>query len=281
MKLFLDDKIIAGHDLNANEACIFAAILKCTRSGRGWYGNYRELAAAMPFVMSRQTAARAVEKLHTLGLIEIRENDTLFAVQNGHEDVQNGRDGDQNGRENVQNGLPPYPPINNYNNKIKESSVSRKGANTQTNLILNKKYNEIDMETLSDALARKDSMQVIWSLLAPAPEYQNLYADFMRYWNKIERERQLQIWYFLKRKKDNKQPLDPNPFEVLKSCKPYPINYNGDGRINSMMKSDTKMVKAYHQGSFGIYELMDARLWHMTHIEPLNFRAQKAPSCSP
>ena len=132
------------------------------------------------------------------------------------------------------------------------------------------------METLSDALARKDSMQVIWSLLAPAPEYQNLYADFMRYWNKIERERQLQIWYFLKRKKDNNQPLDPNPFEVLKYCKPYPINYNGDGRINSMMKSDTKMVKAYHQGSFGIYELMDARLWHMTRIEPLNFRAPES-----
>ena len=128
------------------------------------------------------------------------------------------------------------------------------------------------METLSDALARKNSMQVIWSLLAPAPEYQNLYADFMRYWNKIERERQLQIWYFLKRKKDTKQPLDPNPFEVLKSCTPYPINYNGDNRINSMMKSDTKMVKAFHQGSYGVYELMDARLWHMTHIEPLNFR---------
>ena len=170
------------------------------------------------------------------------------------------------------NNTPHTPLYKNINKNNKKDSVSRKDANTQTNLILTKKYNEIDMETLSDALARKDSMQVIWSLLAPAPEYQNLYADFMRYWNKIERERQLQIWYFLKRKKDTKQPLDPNPFEVLKSCKPYPINYNGDGRINSMMKSDTKMVKAYHQGSFGIYELMDARLWHMTHIEPLNFR---------
>ena len=132
------------------------------------------------------------------------------------------------------------------------------------------------METLSDALARKDSMQVIWSLLAPAPEYQNLYADFMRYWNKIERERQLQIWYFLKRKIDNKQPLDPNPFEVLKSCKPYPINYNGDNRIDIVMKSSTKLVRAYHQGGFGIYELMDARLWHMTRIEPLNFRAPES-----
>ena len=272
MKLFLDDKTTRGYDLNANEACIFAAILKCTRSGKGWYGNYRELAAAMPFVMSRPTAFRAVQKLLTLGLIKEGENETLFAVQNEQTCVQNEQTCVQNEQTCVQNELPPHPLINNYNNKIKESSVSRKDANTQTNLIFNKKFFEIDMETLSDALARKDSMQVIWSLLAPAPEYQNLYADFMRYWNKIERERQLQIWYFLKRKKDTKQPLDPNPFEVLKYCQPYPINYNGDNRIDSVMKSSTKLVRAYHQGSFGIYELMDARLWHMTHIEPLNFR---------
>ena len=123
MKLLLDDKATRGHDLNANEACIFAAILKCTRAGRGWYGNYRELAAAMPFVMSRQTASRAVDKLLTLGLIEVRENETLFAVQNGHVDDQNGRDDDQNGRENVQIVLPPNNPpiiINNMNEKEKE-----------------------------------------------------------------------------------------------------------------------------------------------------------------
>lgn len=73
MKLLIDDKITRGHNLNANEACIFAAILKCTRAGRGWYGNYRELAAAMPFVMSHMTAHRAVEKLLNLGLLERRE----------------------------------------------------------------------------------------------------------------------------------------------------------------------------------------------------------------
>ena len=79
MKLLLDDKATRGHDLNANEACIFAAIHKCTRSGRGWYGNYRELAAAMPFVMSKDTAQRAVQKLLNLGLIERRE-EKLFAL---------------------------------------------------------------------------------------------------------------------------------------------------------------------------------------------------------
>ena len=126
MKLLLDDKTTSGYDLNANEACIFAAILKCTRAGRGWYGNYRELAAAMPFVMSRQTASRAVDKLLTLGLIEVRENEILFAVQNGHEDVQNGRDNDQNGREDVQIVLPPNtPPINNNNMNEKEKEQQR------------------------------------------------------------------------------------------------------------------------------------------------------------
>ena len=123
MKLFLDDKIIAGHDLNANEACIFAAILKCTRSGRGWYGNYRELAAAMPFVMSRQTASRAVDKLLTLGLIEVRENETLWATITEQTSVQNGR-------QTVQNGLPPNNPsiINNMN----ENQLSSPAQDTRT-----------------------------------------------------------------------------------------------------------------------------------------------------
>ena len=123
MKLFLDDKIIAGHDLNANEACIFAAILKCTRSGRGWYGNYRELAAAMPFVMSHMTAHRAVEKLLNLGLLERRENKLFALYQNVTEPSQNVTTLEQNVTDLEQNVLPPNnPPIinNNMNEKEKE-----------------------------------------------------------------------------------------------------------------------------------------------------------------
>ena len=117
MKLFLDDKIIAGHDLNANEACIFAAILKCTRSGRGWYGNYRELAAAMPFVMSKDTAQRAVQKLLNLGLIERRE-EKLFALS-------------QNETSLSQNELPPNnPPI--INNNMNENQLSSPAQDART-----------------------------------------------------------------------------------------------------------------------------------------------------
>ena len=122
MKLLLDDKTTRGYNLNANEACIFAAILKCTRAGRGWYGNYRELAAAMPFVINRTTVYRAIQKLLNLGLIEERENKTLFAVQIAQESVQNEHDSVQNAQESVQIVLPPNNPpiINNMNEKEKE-----------------------------------------------------------------------------------------------------------------------------------------------------------------
>ena len=112
MKLLLDDKQHHGYNLNANEACIFAAILKCTRAGRGWYGNYRELAAAMPFVISHPTVIRAIQKLLNLGLIERRE-EKLFALV-------------QNEPSLVQNVLPPNnPPIYNTMNENQLSSPAQ------------------------------------------------------------------------------------------------------------------------------------------------------------
>jgi len=123
MKLLLDDKTTRGCNLNANEACIFAAILKCTRAGRGWYGNYRELAAAMPFVISHMTAHRAVEKLLNLGLVERRENKLFALYQNVTESSQNVTESSQNVTSDAQNVLPPNnPPINN--NNMNENQLS-------------------------------------------------------------------------------------------------------------------------------------------------------------
>ena len=123
MKLLLDDKATRGYNLNANEACIFAAILKCTRSGRGWYGNYRELAAAMPFVISHPTVIRAIQKLLNLGLIERRDEKLFALVQNEPSSVQNEPSLVQNEPSLVQNVLPPNNPLNinnNMNEKEKE-----------------------------------------------------------------------------------------------------------------------------------------------------------------
>ena len=123
MKLLLDDKQHHGCYLNANEACIFAAILKCTRAGRGWYGNYRELAAAMPFVISYVSVYRAVQKLLNLGLIERREEKLFALLHNETEPLQNETTLLQNETTLLQNVLPPNnPPIinNNMNEKEKE-----------------------------------------------------------------------------------------------------------------------------------------------------------------
>ena len=173
MRLLLDDKV-SGHNLNANEACIFAAIIKCTRTGKGWYGNYRELASAMPFVMSRQTASRAVEKLLTLGLIEVRENETLFAVQNGHEDVQIGRDDDQNGREDVQIGLPPNnPPIyNNMNEKEKEQqrALCTHDCEEQESSLFNKFWKDFSKAMPSEFKNRKAATKVAFEQRSEAAQ---------------------------------------------------------------------------------------------------------------
>jgi len=132
MKLLLDDKATRSHDLNANEACIFAAILKCTRAGRGWYGNYRELAAAMPFVISHMTAHRAVEKLLNLGLIERRENKLFALYQNVTEPSQNVTTLEQNVTDLEQNVLPPNnPPIINNNMNENQLSSPAQGARTE------------------------------------------------------------------------------------------------------------------------------------------------------
>ena len=159
MKLLLDDKTTRGYDLNANEACIFAAILKCTRAGRGWYGNYRELAAAMPFVMSYKTANRAVQKLLTLGLIERREEKLFALLQNETELLQNATELLQNETELLQNALPPNNPPN-INNNMNEKRKEQQRALCAR-----------DCDEQQDCLFEK-----FWKFFNPAPEFHNRYG---------------------------------------------------------------------------------------------------------
>ena len=158
MKLLLDDKQHNGYALNANEACIFAAILKCTRAGRGWYGNYRELAAAMPFVMSHETARRAVQKLLNLGLIERREEKLFAVTQIVTDDAQNVTEPTQNVTSDAQNVPPPNnPPINNNMNEKEKEQQRALCAR--------------DCKEQQDCLFEK-----FWNLYEPAPEFHNRYG---------------------------------------------------------------------------------------------------------
>ena len=156
MKLLLDDKATRGYDLNANEACIFAAILKCTRAGRGWYGNYRELAAAMPFVINHSTVYRAIQKLLNLGLIERREEKLFALLQNETGLLHDATELLQNETELLQNALPPNNPLNINNNMNEKEKEQPRALRTH------------DGNEQQGCLFEK-----FWKYFAPSAEYHN------------------------------------------------------------------------------------------------------------
>ena len=247
MKLLLDDKATRGHDLNANEACIFAAVLKCTRAGRGWYGNYRELAAAMPFVMSRQTASRAVDKLLTLGLIEVRENETLFAVQNGHVDDQNGRHDDQNGRENVQIVLPPNNPpiiINNMN----ENQLSSPAHDARTE----EKKTEENLDFMD-----------FWVLFSAPKEMLNRENACRRLWETFSRAKKQTIMKELNDLQMNGTFTEErNPFFYLNNHdEPQPVFLRGDETGDIVQVRYNGAYKLCYRDTMTLFGLEFVRDW--------------------
>ena len=120
MKLLIDDTTARAHNLNANEACVFAAILKCTKSGRGWFASMQAFADALPFAIDRKTVSRAVQKLLTLRLITRRDNALFVNGQNDQSSGQNDRTNDQFDQLSGQNDREILPPNNPFiiNNEI-------------------------------------------------------------------------------------------------------------------------------------------------------------------
>ena len=50
---------------------------------------------------------------------------------------------------------------------------------------------------------------------------------------------------------------------------PYPVNRNGSAELDDLM-AKCKMVSAFFNGSFGIYTALEAEIFEMTHITPMN-----------
>jgi hypothetical protein len=117
-----------AYGLNANELSVYEAIGKCSRKddARGWYASMQALADQLPFVISKPTVSRAVDKLLTLGLIERRGDKSLFLVQNETKLSQNETQSSQietQSFQNETNPTPPYnPPINNNNEMENENT---------------------------------------------------------------------------------------------------------------------------------------------------------------
>ena len=243
MKLLLDDKATRGYDLNANEACIFAAILKCTRAGRGWYGNYRELAAAMPFVISHMTAHRAFEKLLNLGLLERRENKLFTLYQNVTGPSQNVTDLEQNVTNLEQIVLPPNnPPINNNNMNEKEKEQQRALCAR-------------DCEEQQDCLFEK-----FWKFFNPAPEFHNRRAATQMIFEARSQAAQKAMLDSLSLGEGGGRGVNPY-FFVQDFPEPQPVFLRGDEGGDIVQVKYNGTYKLCHRATMELFGLEWNRDW--------------------
>ena len=191
MKLLIDDTTARTHNLNANEACVFAAILKCTKSGRGWFANYRDLANALPFVISHVTVFNAVRKLLNLGLIERRENSLFALLKNETELLNNETDllkNETNQLNNLTESISPNNPfiINNEIMNEKEHATCAQTRDTrkpetlmyfEIRKIFNDKHG---LHTIGQGLQAEES----WKNASPAKKQKLLDAVRSGDWDK-------------------------------------------------------------------------------------------------
>ena len=231
MKLLLDDKVSRDYKLNANEACVYACILKCTRAGRGWYGNFGDLAAALPFVISRETTRRAILKLIDLGLVVRDAQNVFFAAQNEQIDAQNVHN-------DAQNELPPTPPII-YNNMNEEKRDSR-AVRTR------------DEQTLPTFLDIKQEFVNTGGTLTPFDE-----LEAQKVWNAASKAKKIAVWKKMCAGKCNKARL---AWFISDFPEPQPHDYNGTPELD-YVRDHAKI--ACYRGHWGFYTLEDIELFEM------------------
>ena len=125
------------------------------------------------------------------------------------------------------------------------------------------------VESLDSALAKRDSFAHMWKLLAPKDEYRDLYYPCMRFWNKLSHRAQQRMYWFIRDKKRRGEKVYNNPLYALMYITPHPYDCNGRTDIDDILKK-CKMVSAYYNGKFGIYTRLEATIFEMTHVNPLN-----------
>jgi len=243
MRLFLDEKYIAGYNLNANEACIFAAILKCTRAGRGWYGTYADLAAAMPFVINRETARRAVLKLLNRGLIVKDAQNVLFTAQNVQNDAQIMHD-------DAQIVLPlNNPPI--INNNMNENQLSSPAHDARTE----EKKTEENLD-----------FNDFWSLFSAPKEMLNRENACRRLWesDSFSRAKKQAIMKELTEHQVNGTLTEErNPFFYLNNHEePQPVFLRGDESGDIVQVRYNGAYKLCHRATMELFGLEWVRDWN-------------------
>ena len=126
------------------------------------------------------------------------------------------------------------------------------------------------METLDDVIQKKMSKSLLSFMILVDPEKKYGFdKPLIETWNALTLEDQRKMYLYLLYRKWRGEGFYGTPYDIINNCHPYPTNWNGRPLINRLIK-ENKMVRAYYNGSYGIYTLDEARVWQMTDVKPLN-----------
>jgi len=126
------------------------------------------------------------------------------------------------------------------------------------------------METLNNIVTKRFSQTLVHLLRLVDPERKyKIDAVLADYWDRLTLNDQRKLYLYLLYRKWRGEGFYGTPLDMIQYCKPYPTNWNGKAMINRLMK-ETKMVRAFYKGEYGIYTRDEAQLFEMSEIKPLN-----------
>ena len=128
------------------------------------------------------------------------------------------------------------------------------------------------METLNDVIEKRMNKSLVYLMkLIDSERKFQIDEQLGKTWDALTLEDQRRLYLYLLYRKWRGEGFYGTPYEIVKNCHPYPTNWNGKQLLDRLMK-ENQMVSAFYNGSYGIYTRDEAKVWHMTRIEPLNFK---------
>ena len=129
------------------------------------------------------------------------------------------------------------------------------------------------MESLDDVIDKKIKKSLLEYMKLVDPEkHFSFTPQLIEVWNHLTLIEQRKLYLYLLYRKWRGDDFYGTPYEIITRCKPYPTNWDGRPMIDTLMKSSTKMVCAFFNGSYGTYTLDEALVWDMQIKRPMNYK---------
>jgi len=122
-------------------------------------------------------------------------------------------------------------------------------------------------ENITDVIDKRFGQSLAYFLKVVDPERKySADLELSKKWSRLTLVEQRKLYLYLLYRKWRGEPFYGTPYEIVCNCHPYPTNWNGKQFLDKLLKEKTPMVRAYFNGSYGIYTRDEANVWDMTEI---------------